>query len=153
MPLDRAVQERPRRVLHQRKPRLAVERSARIARREGRVRGQGEHVAVARIHDHDRARARAQGVLGRLLDPPVDRRPHVRAGLRLLPVEDADQPPVGVDLDLLAAVAAAQVLVEEPLEPGLPDDVAAARVAPAELLVRWPRARSPGGGPRSALPG
>ena len=49
-----------------------------------------------------------------------------RAGQRLLPVEDADQPPVGVDLDALAAVAAAQVLVEQPLEPGLPDHVAAA---------------------------
>ena len=79
---------------------------------------------------------RAQGVLGRLLDPPVDRRPHVGAGHRLVPVEDADQPPVGVDLDLLAPVPAPEVLVVEPLEPRLADEVAAAHAAPPEVGVR-----------------
>ena len=135
-PLHGPVQERPRRILHQREPRLAVQRPREPLDGVRRVRGQGEHVAVARIHDHDRARARAERVLGRLLDPPVDRRPHVRAGHRLLPVEDPDQSPVGVHLDLLAAVPAPEVLVVEPLEPGLPDEIAPARAVPPEILVR-----------------
>ena len=79
---------------------------------------------------------RAQGVLGRLLDPPVERRPHVCAGHRLESVEHADQTPVGVDLDLLTPVPAPEVLVVEPLEPRLADEVASAHAASPEVGVR-----------------
>ena len=97
---------------------------------------QGEHVAVARIHDHDGAGPRAERVLGRLLDPAVDGRVHVGPRHRLLAVEDPDQPPVGVHLDLLAPIPASKVLVVESLEPRLSHEVPAAKTAPPEVLVR-----------------
>src|SRR5262249_61956112 len=74
-------------------------------------------------------------VLGRLLEAAVERGADEGACHRLLALEDADRPPVGVDLDLLRAVAPAKDVVVQALEPGLPDEVAAPESTPAALEV------------------
>ena len=54
--------------------------------------------------------------LRRFLDAAVDRGDDLGARVGLLAPHDLHRPAEGVHLDALAAVAAAQVLVEEPLE-------------------------------------
>src|SRR4029453_15566633 len=92
---------------------------------EGGRRHHREHVAVARIHDDDGARLALHRALGRLLDPAVDRRDHLRARGRLVLLPPANRAPPRIDLDALAAVLAAQMLVEEPLEARLAHHLAA----------------------------
>src|SRR5688500_14817283 len=133
--LDRAVQQRVRRILHDAHPRLSVDRAGEAIDLEGRGRHHGEHVAGAWIHHHDGAGVVLHRALGRLLDPSIDRRDDLGAGLRLGLRDHADRPAHDVDLDLLAAIATAQELVEQALEAGLAHHVAAAISALLELLV------------------
>ncbi len=94
-----------------------------------------EHVAVARIHHDHRAGLAGHRPLRRLLDAPVDRGDDLGARIGLLAPHDLHRAAERVHLDALAAVAAAQVLVEQPLEAGLADHVAAAVAALLHLLV------------------
>ena len=87
------------------------------------------------IHDHHRARVAVHGPLGRLLDAAIDGGDHLRARRRLRALDDAELAARGVDLDALAAVLAAQVVVEEPLESRLPHHVAAPVAPLAQLLL------------------
>src|SRR6267378_4186057 len=73
--------------------------------------------------------------LGRLLDPAIDRRDHLRARVGLGLLHAANRTPHRVDLDALSAVLAAQVLVEEPLEAALAHHLAAPVTTLLELLV------------------
>src|SRR5262249_40094815 len=51
-------------------------------------------------------------------------------------IENPDQTAEGVDLDLLPAIPAPQVLVVQALEPGLPDEIPATRPTSREILIR-----------------
>ena len=62
--------------------------------------------------------------LGHLLNAAVDRGDDLGARVGLLAAHDLHLPAEGVHLDALATVSAAQVLVEQALEPRLPDHVA-----------------------------
>src|SRR5206468_8979475 len=73
--------------------------------------------------------------LGRLLDPAIDRRDHLRTRVGLGLLHAANRAPHRVDLDALSAVLAAQVLVEEPLEAALAHHLAAPVTTLLELLV------------------
>ena len=134
-------------------PRLAVDPPREALDGERRVRDQGEHVAVPRIEDDDRAVPGAERLLGGLLDAAVDRRVDVGARQRLLPMQDADRAAVGVDLDLLGAVPAPQMLVVEPLEPRLAHQVAPPEAPAARGRRPRPPGRSRAGGRRSASTG
>src|SRR5262249_56905456 len=73
--------------------------------------------------------------LGSFLARTISRRDPLRAGVGLRRLDPADRAAHRVDLDPLAAVLTAQVLVEQALEPALSDHLAAPVAALLELLV------------------
>ncbi len=133
--LQGPIHQRGLRILHQAEPFLAFEVAGEAVQRKGRARGQREHVAIARVHHHHRARLPGHGLLGHLLDAAIDRRDHLGAGIRLLATHQLHRPAHRVDLDALAPVAPAQVVVEQPLQTRLTDHVAAPVTALLHLLV------------------
>src|SRR5213076_234351 len=70
-----------------------------------------------------------------LLNATVHRGNHLRARARLALLDQAHGAAHRVDLDPLAAVLAAQILVEQPLETALADHLAASVPALFELIV------------------
>ena len=133
--LERAIEHRVVGITHDGEPRVTIDRPREAVDGEGRRRRHRQDVAVSRIHHDDRSGATLQGLLRGLLDAPVDRGDDLgaRMGLRLL--DEPDRPSHRVDLDALAAVAAPEILVEQPFEPGLSDHVAAPVPALLQLLV------------------
>ena len=105
-------------------PLVAAEGAGEPVERKGRARGHRQHVAVARIHHDDRPGMSGHRALGHLLNAPVDRGDDLGARVGLLAPHDFHLPAERIHLDALAAVSAAQVLVEQALEPRLPDHVA-----------------------------
>ena len=98
---------------------------------EGRAADHREDLAGLRVHDDGCRCVRADlrellvdGLLGRLLQIDIDREFEIIARNRLLAAEDLHGLTRHVDLDLLAAVLAAQFLVVDLLEAELADDVA-----------------------------
>ena len=98
---------------------------------EGWTADHREDLAGLRIHDDGRRCVRTDlrellvdGLLGRLLQVDIDREFEIIARNRLLAAEDLHRLARHVDLDLLAAVLAAQLLVVDLLEAELADDVA-----------------------------
>ena len=73
--------------------------------------------------------------LGHFLHAPIDGGDDLGAGMRLGGLDQPHLPAHRVDLEALAAVLAAQELVEQALEPALPDHVAAPIAALLQLLV------------------
>ena len=108
-----------------------------LIRIEGRARRHGEHVAVVGIEGDDRPGAIAQRLLRRALQIEVDGEHESVPGQRFLLVEDAQLASERVDLDLLAAVDATQLLVADLLQTRLADQVTGAieRVA-LQVLTR-----------------
>ena len=133
--LDRPVEQREVRVLHHAQPRVAIDGAGEAIDLERGRGDHGQHVAVARVHHHDGARLAVHQLLGDLLHAAVDRRHHLRARIRLGGLHESYGPAHRVHLDALAAVLAAQELVEQPLESRLAHHVAAAVPALLELLV------------------
>ena len=123
------------RVLHHPQPGVAVDRAGEAIDLEGRRRHHGQHVAVAGVHHDHRAGLALHRALGRLLHAAIDGGDDLGARVGLGRLDQADLAAHRVDLDPLAAVLAPQELVEEPLEAGLPDHVAAAVPALLELVV------------------
>src|SRR5438445_176073 len=133
--LDRTVQQRKVRILDHAHPRIAIDRASEAIDLERRRRHHREDVAAARIHDDDRAGQAVHGALGGLLDAAIDRRDHLRPSMRLGLLHPPDRAAHRVDLDPLAAVLTAQVLVEEALEAALADHLAPPVSPLLELLV------------------
>src|SRR5262245_7155 len=133
--LDGTVEQRKVRILYHTQPGFAIDGPGEAVDLEGRRGHHREHIAVARIHDDDGAGLALHRALGRLLDPTVDRRDDLGAGVRLGLLHPANRASHRVDLDALAAVLAAQMLVEKPLESGLAHHFAATVATLLELLV------------------
>ena len=108
-----------RRILHQAQPGVAVNVAGEGVQAEGRTRGQGEDIAARGIHHHHRARQPGHRPLRRLLHAAVHRGDDLGTGPRLLALHQLHRASQRVDLDALAAVTAAQMLVEQTLQPGL----------------------------------
>ena len=132
--LKRPVHQGGHRIAHESPPIFAVEVPGEPIQGECRTGGHRQHIAIARVHHHHGARVSRHGLFGRLLDPPVDAGDHLAAGVGLVALHDLDRPPEGIDLDAFAPIPAAQVLVQQPLQTGLPDHVAAP-VAPLLHLL------------------
>ena len=115
---QRAVHERRHGIAHELEPLLAAEVAGEPVERKGGARGHRQHVAVARIHHDHRPGTPGHRALRHLLNAPVDRGDDLGARVGLLAPHDLHLPAEGVHLDALAAVSAAQVLVEQALEPG-----------------------------------
>ena len=133
--------ERMARMLGQLAPALRLDAAGELVGIEGGTADHGQHVAVARIERDDRAGFVAERRLGRLLQVEVDAQHQRVAGDRLFLVEHAQLAAERVDLDLLAAVHAAQVRLPRLLEPRLADHVAGAVAAVAVELA--PASTSP----------
>ena len=106
----------------------AVRKEVRV---EGRAADHRENLARLRIHDDggrcmgaDLRELFVNGLLGRLLQFDVDRELEVIARYRLLAAENLHGLARHVDLDLLATVLAAQLLVVDLLDAEFADDVA-----------------------------
>ena len=135
LPLQGAVHERGHRVLHQTQPLVAVDVPGETIEGERGTRRQSQHVAITRIHDHHRAGLARHRLLRHFLDPAIDGGDDLGPRVGLLAPHHLHRPTQGVDLDPLASVPAAQVLVQEPLQARLPDHVPAAVPPLLHLLV------------------
>ena len=93
-------------ILHDAKPRRAVDRPGEAIDLERGRRDESPDIAVARVHDHDRAGLALHGMLGRLLDAAVDRRDDLRARMRIGVLDHTHGPAQRIDFDALTAVAA-----------------------------------------------
>src|SRR4030095_15548135 len=122
--LESPVHERCLGVAHEPSPFLAVEVPGELVEAERRTRRHRQYVAVARMHHDARAGMALHGALSRFLDASVDARDHLTTGIRLFAPHDLNGPAQRVDLDALASVRPAQVLVQEAFKTGLADQVA-----------------------------
>src|SRR5438552_2133089 len=130
-----AVEQRMVGILHEPQPRGAIDVAGELVDLEGRRRHEREHVAVARVHHHHGARLALHRFLGELLDAAVDRGDDLGAGMRIGLLDEADWPPQRVDFDALSPIPAAEEFVEEALETGLADELAAAVASLFHLLI------------------
>ena len=160
--LDRAIDQR---VATRRVVELCVlgvgERLGENVRVERRVRAHRVDLARLRVHRHERAAVRrrvgadrlGERALAGLLEPDVERQPQVVAGDGRILSQRAGEPAERVDLDLLGAVPALQVVVVVPLEPRLPDDRALRQApeAPFGELGLGDRSNGPEQLPRDVL--
>ena len=128
---DGLVVHRVVRVIVELVPVLRRDAMCKEVRVEGRAADHREDLAGLRVHDDGRRCMRADlrellvdGLLGCLLQVDIDREFEIIARDRLLAAEDLHGLARHVDLDLLAAVLAAQLLVVDLLEAELADDVA-----------------------------
>src|SRR5262249_19162993 len=133
--LDRAVEQREVRILHDAQPRVAVDGAGEAVDLEGGRRDHREDVAVARIHHDDRARFAFHEPLGASLYAAIHGRAARRPGMGPGGLHEPHGPAHRVHLDPLAAILTAQELVEETFEPRLPDHVATTITTLLELIV------------------
>ena len=123
------------RVLDHAQPRAPIDRLREAVDVEGGRRDHRQEIAVAWIHHDDRARVPLHRPFRGLLNATVHGGDHLRARARLALLDQAHGAAHRVDLDTLAAVLPAQVLVEQPLEAALADHLAAPVPALFELVV------------------
>jgi hypothetical protein len=77
----------------------------------------------------------ASSIAPPLTDAAVASADHLAAGIRLFPLHDLNRPTQRIDLDALTTIGSAQVVVQEPLQTGLPDQVTAAVPPVFHLLL------------------
>src|SRR5262249_35431410 len=133
--LDRAVEQREVRILHDAQPRVAVDGAGEAVDLEGGRRGHREDGAVARVHHRDRAPFAFHELPGDFRYAGIHGGDDLRAGMRLGGLHEPHGPAHRVHLDPLAAILTAQELVEETYEPRLPDHVATTITTLLELIV------------------
>ena len=118
--LDGAVEQRVLGILDHPQPGVAVDGAREAIDLEGRRGHHRQDVAVAGIHHDHGAGVALHGLLGGLLDPAVDRGDDLGPGWGSVVLDQPHLAAHGVHLDALAAVLAAQELVEQPLQPVWP---------------------------------
>ena len=97
---DRAVHQRRPGMPHQRAPLSRIEAQVEGVGVEARRRDESQQLSRMYVHDHDRSGFVAETFVGQALEFGVDGQAHVASGFAALPLELADGPAIGVDLDL-----------------------------------------------------
>ena len=116
-------------------PALRIDTVDEQVRVEPRLRDEGEHAAALRLDRHQRAAALAERILGDPLQRHVERERDVIARLRGRARQRADAAPRGIDLDVLEAGSAVQLVLVARLDPRLADVIGAAVIRVDAVLL------------------